>query len=336
MRDQPTILLHNSIEQLLRELPNIREGTEEGFHQGRVAIRRIREVLAVMGGHFDKKALSRLETALAGTAKVLGRVRDADVAQHVVQHVESRFLLPAAMGRLRSALATEQLEARRRSIKEIESLDASKLHKELGAARRGGRFWRPRSPAWQSTMRQHVAGRAGEVRSAVAHAGGVYFPNRVHNARIAIKRLRYALELARATETFRVPQSLRVLRRVQSALGDAHDREVVIAQLKDANAAATNDAEIERIEYFLHAEIQSLHAEYLKLRPDVLAVCNACDQARPTRRVPRGWLVAASVAMPALLLAKRAGSPKEGGRTVVRRIPVPLREVEVDGERQGV
>ena len=328
MHDQPTILLQHSIEQLLRELPNIREGTEEGFHQGRVAIRRIREVLAVMGDHYDDKALSRVESRLARTAKVLGRVRDADVAQHVVQHVESRFLSPV-VGRLQSALATEQLEARRRAIKEIESLNAPKLRKELHSARRW--FRSPLSPAWQSTIRRHVGSRAREVRSAVAHAGGVYFPNRVHNARIAIKRLRYALELARATGTLRIPRSLRVLRKVQSTLGDAHDREVVMARLKDMNGAA-KDADTERIQYLLQAEVQSLHAEYLKARSDVIAVCDACSEAMHSRRVHRRWLVAASLAMPALLLAKSTGSPKEGHRTVAR-MALPFREVE--GERQG-
>lgn len=332
MRDQPAILLRESIEQLLRELPAIREGTEEGFHQGRVAIRRIREALAVMGGHYDGKALSRLGTALASTAKVLGRVRDADVARHVVEHVESRFLLPPVIGRLRSALAREQLAARRRAIKEIETLDAPRLHKELQAARRSGRFWQPRSPAWRSTIRRHVAARAHEVRSAIAHAGGVYFPNRVHNTRIAIKRLRYALELARATGTFRVPRSLRVLRKVQGALGDAHDREEVLARLNDMKGAATNDAETERIEHFVRAEIHSLHATYLELRSDILTVCDACGHTKPSRRVPAGWLVAASVTVPALLLARRTRLPEEDERSVTRRIRVPLREVEAEGQ----
>ena len=331
MRDQPAILLQESIEQLLRELPAIREGTEEGFHQGRVAIRRIREVLAVMGGHFDKKALSRLEAGLARTAKVLGRARDADVAQHVVQHVESRLLLTPIIERLRSDLATEQLEARRRAIKEIESLDAPKLRKQLRSARREGWLWHPRSASWQSTIRQHVAGRAREVRSAVAHAGGVYFPNRVHSARIAIKRLRYALELARETATLRIPRSLRVLRKVQGALGDAHDREVVMARLNDMNDAAANDTETERVGHFVRAEIHSLHATYLELRSEILAVCDACDHAMPSRRVPAGWLVAASVAVPALLLARRTRLPEEDEQSVTRRIPVPLREVEREG-----
>ena len=58
-------------------------------------------------------------------------------------------------------------------------------------------------------------------------------------------------------------------------------------------------------ERFLRAEIQTLHANYLKLRDDVLAVCDACDNMA-ARGMSTRWLVLASLAVPSMLIAGHA------------------------------
>jgi CHAD domain-containing protein len=317
MREGPPILLRHSIKDLIRELPNIREGTEEGFHQGRVAIRRTREALAVVARQYDKQALSSLESTLSRAAKVLGRARDADVAQTVTQYVESRVEPSAAISRLRFVLEAEQLNARRQAIKEIESLGLDELRANRTLPFQQRAFF-PRA-RWRPALRDHVMQRAAEVRTAIAHAGGVYFPNRVHTIRIAVKRLRYALELARATGIWQAPHAIRILKQVQSALGDAHDREVVIARLSDVQDSQTNRQDSMGAERFLRAEIQALHANYLKLRDDVLAVCDACDQIG-SRGTSTRWLVLASLAVPSMIIAKRAATSAARQEEPVERL----------------
>jgi CHAD domain-containing protein len=328
-RHTPTGLLRDAVGDLLRELPNIREGSEEGFHQGRVVIRRIREALAVVHHEYNENALHAVERRLKRSGRALGRARDTDVAQSLMQHVESRFLPGhVVIGRLRATLGTEQLETRRRAIKEIEFLGLAKLHDELKRARR--RIPLRVSSNWRTTLRQHVARRADEVRSAIACAGGVYFPNRVHAARVAVKRLRYALELAKSTRAWRRRGAIRVLKEVQSALGEAHDRDVAISRLDGEPAQQSEDRDGMAVQQFLRAETESFHAIYLKSRSEILEICDACSELRRRRLTANAWLLvaSASVAIPSLLLAH-----EKSGRAALKRNSTPEGDFQRDRER---
>jgi len=312
----PVVLFRDSIDSLLGQLPAIREGTEEGFHQGRVAIRRVRETLPIVRGHYDDKMLVSIETRLRKAARVLGRARDADVAQQLIQHVESRFLSASSTTRVLSAsVAAEQVAARRRAIKRLESLELPAVGDELRRTRHPFR-WRPSATGWRTALRNHIVRRAGDVRSAIDHAGGVYFPNRAHSVRVAIKRLRYALELARATRTWRIPRANRTLKSAQGALGEAHDRELLIKRIGEMADASSSAAEAAALRQFLQAETHTFHAAYLRCRPGVLAVCQACErEARPKTAAKRSVLLA-SAAVPAMLMlrntANRRGGDREG------------------------
>lgn len=321
----PVILLRRSMNELLRQLPNIREGTEEGFHQGRVAIRRVREVVAVVRHRADDRTVEVIEGRFRRAARVLGRVRDADVAQHLIHHLEARFpAAQSALGPLRSTVAGEQLRSRRRAIKELESRDLAALPHELQRALHG-RSLRSAS-GWRAALREHIACRAGELRSAIDHAGGVYFPNRVHATRIAAKRFRYALELAKATRTWRMPGAIRLLKQVQSGLGEAHDREVLLGRLDELRAEQPTHAAAGVLEHFLSAEIQTFHTAYLECRPGLLAACDAAASQGGRWRRDR-WVLVASVAVPSLLLAWRRRSAPAGSDdedVVERRVRVTL------------
>ena len=64
------------------------------------------------------------------------------------------------------------------------------------------------------------------------HAGGVYFRNRSHRARVAIKQFRYALELGDSLGVAAIAD-VRPLRKAQNALGAAHDRDVLLRQITE-------------------------------------------------------------------------------------------------------
>jgi hypothetical protein len=120
---------------------------------------------------------------------------------------------------------------------------------------------------------------------------------------VTIKKLRYALELGTATGTLTVRRGVKVLRRAQDALGEAHDREVLLERVLglDDAGVTVNNAEVSALEQFIASEIHTAHARYLSLRSDVLDVCAACERAqRPKMR--RRAIAAASVAVPAVIL----------------------------------
>jgi hypothetical protein len=144
------------------------------------------------------------------------------------------------------------------------------------------------------------------VRAAVTHATGVYFPRRAHGTRIALKKLRYVVEIAAATGTWRPPRLLKDLRKFQSLLGELHDAETLLGSVdglvEDTDLSARDVALVRQM---LEGEIADLHARYVAARERVLAVCDACERFAGERRsrnrmlIAAGSLLAASVAMPA-------------------------------------
>ena len=78
--------------------------------------------------------------------------------------------------------------------------------------------------AWRDHLRQQLVERATTAAERIAHATGVYFPNRAHHARIAVKKLRYAAEISQATGASNLKGAIKSLRKGQEVLGEIHDR----------------------------------------------------------------------------------------------------------------
>src|SRR5687768_2497795 len=92
----PASLLAQSLDALIAQVPALRDGDEQAIHQARVAIRRAREAFALVKACDDEEHREDIDGRLSRMFKALGRARDADIAQRLVQHVERRFtLIPA-------------------------------------------------------------------------------------------------------------------------------------------------------------------------------------------------------------------------------------------------
>jgi CHAD domain-containing protein len=221
--------------------------------------------------------------------------------------VESRFpLAPSVTGHLRASLAASQLTARRKLIKKVETLELEAIDRALQRAR-GPRHLLHRDRHWRTALRNHVIGRAADVQRSLQHAGGVYFPNRAHAARVTIKQLRYAVELAAATGAWQVPSDLKALRRAQESLGDAHDYEVLLARVDDLLVAGVelNPREVTGLQQYLRGAAVARHARFLATRAGVAEICAACRAWPLSDRRRRGALLAAGLAVPTLLLLHR-------------------------------
>ena len=109
-------------------------------------------------------------------------------------------------------------------------------------------------------------------------AGVEAVPERVHRVRIAVKKLRYVVELSE--ELARLPPSgeLRRLSRAQSLLGRLHDRQVLLGAAATVRAAvARRDLrgrkDLSELLDDLEATCHTLHTTYLRSRAALQRAC---------------------------------------------------------------
>ena len=115
-----------------------------------------------------------------------------------------------------------------------------------------------------------VIDRARDLGVAVADAGAILIVERVHEVRIAAKRLRYALELTGELRLVRTASLVASLRAVQDMLGELHDLDVLRDRCGRGcvreRAAGLHRGPGSRtaIATTIDADIRLLHARYLR------------------------------------------------------------------------
>jgi CHAD domain-containing protein len=114
----------------------------------------------------------------------------------------------------------------------------------------------------------------------------MYLPDRLHDVRIAIKKLRYTLELDAASRDSRPRNAaaLRTLRTMQDLLGRMHDLEVLIARtrsIQSSPGASTlkMSADLDRLVRRLETECRQLHGHYMATRTRLIVVCDRLMKA---------------------------------------------------------
>jgi CHAD domain-containing protein len=200
---------------------------ENAVHRTRVAIRRTRSTLRVFGDLFDPERTAVLDAELKWYAEVLGRVRDLDII---------RDGLVARVDELPDAPGQETLHAHAVAWLDSERAGAWKA---VQAALRGRRYkallveldhWRV-DPPWTALAAQkkgavasYVAAAAKKaakrLRKATKKAGE---SREHHSARKAVKRWRYALELAEPQLGARAKKRVTYLKQMQNDLGAVQD-----------------------------------------------------------------------------------------------------------------
>src|SRR4030095_4892512 len=97
----------------------------------------------------------------------------------------------------------------------------------------------------------------------------------LHQVRIAVKKLRYVLEIARDLSRSRASARLRTLRSVQGLLGRMHDLEMLIMRIRalqgsDRAPTLKVSAELDRIVRRLEIECRQLHVRYMGFKKNLL------------------------------------------------------------------
>ncbi|MET0166027.1 MAG: CHAD domain-containing protein [Vicinamibacterales bacterium] len=303
------------IEELLAHLPGIRDGESESIHQGRVATRRLREVLPLLSlSHPDEADEWRRRARKV--QRRLGRVRELDVISAQLEVLEERVPLVVTIAQARAALRAQQERRRRRLIKALEKVTAGHLCMVSGRDARLLARLRPYATARAArrVLRLRIGEHAQAVFAAVERSEGLYFPNRVHAVRVAVKKLRYSVEVAQAIALWRPPRLLQDLGAIQTRLGAVHDQQVLLDALDELGADATRH-DVVALKAVVKGDLVRVYERYVARIDRLRAICAACQRfaSRPAPAERRGWttsvtVVAAQVGL--TLLAKTLVSHK--------------------------
>jgi CHAD domain-containing protein len=124
---------------------------------------------------------------------------------------------------------------------------------------------------WRWAVDAQVANRAAALGAAIAEAGAMYLPERLHQVRIALKKLRYAVELSAELSGRRNDPGLRALKRGQDLLGRMHDLQVLIERVRQVQASLTPPnltvwRDLDALIMLLEDDCRLLHARYMRAR----------------------------------------------------------------------
>src|SRR5689334_125105 len=125
-------LLRQRLVSLLTAMPAAQEGDETSVHQARVASRRLREALPVLGARAHGDALDRAEKRVKRITRALGPVRELDVTLLLLAELEGKGAAPKrAIERVRKAVLEERQKRRVEMLEEITPTRLDKLRKRL-------------------------------------------------------------------------------------------------------------------------------------------------------------------------------------------------------------
>jgi hypothetical protein len=162
------------------------------------------------------------------------------------------------------------------------------------------------------------------VSAAVERSAGLYFPNRLHAVRVAVKKLRYSVEVAEAIALWRPPRLLEDLKPIQTRLGALHDEQVLLDAL-DELAADAPSHDTAALKAVVKADLTREYERYLARVDRLQEICGACQRfaRRPAPAERRGWttsitVVAAPVGL--TLLARKLASDRSVRARIGREV----------------
>lgn len=273
-------LLRQRLVSMLTAMPAAQAGDETSVHQARVASRRLREALPVLGARASEQAVTRAGKRVRRITRALGPVRELDVTLSLLAELEGKAAAPQrAIARVRGAVIEERQKRRKAMLDEITPSRLEKLRKKLvKVAAPAQRREASRTAIAEANVQ--AASRAQKLRAAIDRAGGIYLADRLHRVRIEAKKLRYALEIQRELLHSRSTARLTRLKNQQDLLGRIHDLEVLIERTREVQASlpAGNRramSDLNKLIRALEAECREGHAEYMQGREQLIKLCDA-------------------------------------------------------------
>ena len=238
----------------------VRAGEPTGLHDLRVAMRRIRSLLATFRPVFDRSVTEPLRAELKDASGRLGSSRDAEVAtdntDRLLEDVELAGVDEDAVAGLRARLRLDAVAAGDVVEETLDStryaaltllldelvthpplVDAKAQRDAVKVARKRVRHEARRFADVAAAARADAdAGGDGAERGGPDHGSSAHpavdHPAQLHEVRKAAKRLRYAAETARPVDEQAMKPVVKKAKAVQSALGEHHDAVMTRAILR--------------------------------------------------------------------------------------------------------
>jgi CHAD domain-containing protein len=300
-------LLKARLDRFSRVLQGVEKGDVTALHRARVASRRLRELLPVL--QLDHGTTVKLNRRLRRVTAQLGTVRELDVLHLLIDELHvSRRVRTGPIARVGVAISKQRDDARKRLFRHLpvdelrrtaRKLDrlVDELAKQEDAAGTPSRHRTDTTKSgWRWAIDARVAKRASRLRAAIDKAGAVYLPERLHDVRLAIKKMRYALELGADASGARREPDLRALTRGQEILGRMLDLQTLIDRVRDVQAALTPPSlsvwrDLDAVVESLDDDCRRLHARYMRARVPLLAIADrhlrgpAAEKISSSRRV---------------------------------------------------
>lgn len=280
-----TMLLLRRARALERHLPAAIAGEDAGVHQARVASRRLREAVPVLAA--GVKRAKKAGRKIRQVTRALGTVREMDVTMHVLDELARRPEIPRnALEDVRAHVLAER--DRRRGVMHgrLRKLNTARLNRRLNEL--AVDLTASVTGAWRETLASRVNVRGKRLSAAIRAAGQMYDPERLHQVRIATKKLRYALELAADSHTAAARPLVASLKRTQETLGRLHDLQVIQGHVADVQVRppqrrGAGDGGLDVIMAALEKECRHLHARYTKQIPSLIELADACRSTLPAQ-----------------------------------------------------
>lgn len=254
--------LRKQVKQLAEHLAGVRLGEGiESIHRARVASRRLRAALGMFRACWKRKQIKAWKTEIGRLARNLGEARDHDVLIEFLASslagVSDRVLVPGI------ACMLHHVERQRQWIQPrvLQAIDRLENRGTLKAMQACIRSILDEAGDAEVAVGECVCGQAGKsvrkrLKKLLAESPGLADPEqheRHHAMRIAAKRFRYTLELARpvysgapagsAPASGELASTGDAAKRLQTLLGEVHDCDVWVNTFEDF--ARTEAAEIE-------------------------------------------------------------------------------------------
>jgi triphosphatase len=286
-------LLQKRLGRFARTLDGFGKGEVKALHRARVASRRLRELLPVL--QLDSDVTAEIGRRLRRVTQRMGPCRELDVlALQLEQLRQSGRYDEESLSRVASAISERRAAAREHLRAKLPVADlrrvASKLGKIADSLAQDKAEGRSRSATrgWRWAVGARLGRRSSALKAAVQDAGAMYLPERLHAVRIAVKKLRYAVELeSEVSGPGKLAPYVRTLTRNQERLGRLHDCQVLIEQVRQVQASPTPPdigvwRRLDAVLAALENECRRLHARYLRDSGALLAVCDRVAGPAPT------------------------------------------------------
>ena len=271
---RPPFVIRRPVAALRQQWPLAVADDVEGIHQTRVASRRLREWVPVLAPDPIPREPAALRRRLRDVTRMLGPSRELDVAGMSLAAIAKRAPERAAA----VALVKAHVERERARAGRVRRQQSGTVDIEDLATRTDRLAGLDRSPAAIRGCATRAAARldhrARQLQQALLGAGLVFAPGPLHRVRIALKKFRYALEVAERLGRFNLAGSLQRLKRMQNLLGDLHDLQVLAGHARDATALApaVRRAPIDALVGDIDATIRGLHSRFVTERGSLVAV----------------------------------------------------------------